>query len=398
MAPPGLGVDIVVTVHDAAEATRRCLASVLNDPARPPGRVIVVDDASTDAALRAWLDGLAAQGRILLTRHGGVRGFTASANNGMALRAPGRDVVLLNSDTQVPVGWLDRLAGHAHASPWIGTVTPFSNNATICSYPAVLGASLPFDRTLAEVDAACRTANAGRRVDLPTAVGFCMYIRRDCLAATGPFDEATFGAGYGEENDFCLRAARLGWRHALACDTFVYHRGGASFGTAARALYTANNRILAARYRHYNRIVDDHVKQDAALPFRFAVTALLFRAAGPTLLGLGGTGTYGRNTLRMDETADALTLAVPFHAAHPVARLPTDQPEQVAAILRGFGVAAIRHADWTPPGPASRAVAAALGLEIGAGVAGYLGATVTPAGVMPLGGEPFSAGSAASPS
>ena len=88
---------------------------------------------------------------------------------------------------------------------------------------------------MAELDAACRAANAGRSVELPTTVGFCMYIRRAALADVGLFDAETFGRGYGEENDFCLRASARGWRHLLACDTFVYHEGAVSFGAGASA-------------------------------------------------------------------------------------------------------------------------------------------------------------------
>ena len=54
-------------------------------------------------------------------------------------------------------------------------------------------------------------ANAGVAVDIPTAVGFCMYVRRECLLQTGLFREDLFAQGYGEENDFCLRARHLGF-------------------------------------------------------------------------------------------------------------------------------------------------------------------------------------------
>ena len=63
-----------------------------------------------------------------------------------------------------------------------------------------------------------------------------MYIRRAALADVGLFDADAFGRGYGEENDFCLRASARGWRHLLACDTFVYHEGTVSFGAGAQPL------------------------------------------------------------------------------------------------------------------------------------------------------------------
>jgi hypothetical protein len=274
-------------------------------------------------------------------------------------------VVLLNSDTEVPAGWLDRLAGHAHASPWIGTVTPFSNNATICSYPCATGPAIAFGRTLAEVDAAARVVNGGRRVDVPTGVGFCWYLRRDCILQTGLLDAATFGAGYGEENDFCLRAARHGWRHVLACDTFVYHQGGASFGTSGRGLYRRNQTLLHARYHYYSDQIEAHLAQNPAGPARWAITARLFQDAGPTLLTLGGAGLPGGGVLRLDETAAEIAVSVPNPAGHPVARFPATDVDSVADWLRSFGVGAIARADWRAAGPAARQIAAALGLEIG---------------------------------
>ena len=61
-----------------------------------------------------------------------------------------------------------------------------------------------------------------------------MYLRRDCLDAVGVFRDDLFAQGYGEENDFCLRARHLGWRHVAAPGVFVAHRGAQSFGPAGR--------------------------------------------------------------------------------------------------------------------------------------------------------------------
>src|SRR5258707_8983466 len=86
---------------------------------------------------------------------------------------------------------------------------------------------------MARLDAAFATANRGLSAEIPTAVGFCMYIRRRCLDRVGAFDEERYGAGYGEEVDFCMRAARAGFRHMVAADVFVRHVGEVSFGPAA---------------------------------------------------------------------------------------------------------------------------------------------------------------------
>ena len=199
------GPAVVVPVYRGMETTLRCLARVLDTvPARTP--VIVIDDAGPEPALSAALDALARSRRIRLVRNPRNLGFPASANIGLAA-AGGRDVVLLNSDTIVPPGWLERLRDAAWSAPDIGTVAPLSNDATILSYPRVDRAQPPPPaKMLDRIDRMAAKANGASVVDIPTSVGFCMYVRHDCLEETGFFREDVFAQGYGEENDFCLRA------------------------------------------------------------------------------------------------------------------------------------------------------------------------------------------------
>ncbi|MDW8478938.1 MAG: glycosyltransferase [Xanthomonadales bacterium] len=129
--------DVVLPVHDAREALARCLASLEPRLPREAG-VIVVDDASRDPAVPPLLRDFVARDpdrrRLLVNPQN--RGFVHSVNRGMA--ASGRDVVLLNSDTVLTRGWLERLRACLDADPSIATATPWSNNATICSLPRFL--------------------------------------------------------------------------------------------------------------------------------------------------------------------------------------------------------------------------------------------------------------------
>ena len=353
VCPPDVAVDVVIPVHHGLAQTRRCLDSVLADPVRPPGRVIVVDDRSPEAALSAWLDGIAAGGRITLLRNPRRLGFAASVNRGMQA-AGSHDVVLLDSDTEVPVGWLRRLAAQAYAAPRIASVSPFSNHATICGYPCKASGPIPFGMTLAQADTACQTANAGRRVALPTTVGACMFIRRAALEQVGPFDETAFGRGGGEENDFCMRAAAHGWSHALACDTFVYHEGSVGFGAGDEPLAQHGLAVMTRRYPEYLRIVAQHVRHDAVAPNRFAVTAALFRQSGlPVILMLshdlgGGVQRHvatlveqvagQAHVLLLKATTRGASLSVPAVPNHPALSLPEERVGDMTKLLRSFGV------------------------------------------------------------
>jgi GT2 family glycosyltransferase len=264
-------IDIAIPVYQDLTVTRRCLDSVLGHRQQHPHEVIVIDDASPESELAEYLDELAEAGRLTLLRNPVNQGFAATANRGLALH-PDRDVVLLNSDTEVNGDWLDRLARCAYAAATTGTVTPFSNNATICSYPRFCEANeLPPGLSLAETDALFQRANAGRWLEIPTAVGFCMYVRRDCLQAVGGFDERAFSLGYGEENEFCMRATQAGWRHVLCADTFVYHVGGASFGERQAQLQAQAREALAALHPAYDERVQSFIREDPVRPLRMAV-------------------------------------------------------------------------------------------------------------------------------
>ncbi len=267
-------VDIVIPAYRGVEATRRCLRSVLSAPVRIAREVIVIDDASPDPALSAYLREVEAQGQIRLIAHAQNRGFVASVNEGMRLHAD-RDVVLLNSDTQVAGDWLDRLAACAAREPLAGTLTPFSNNATICSYPRICEINrLPDGHTTTTLDRRFAQANAGRSVEIPTAVGFCMFIGRACLGKVGFFDEAAFGRGYGEEVDFCMKARRAGFRNLLCADVFVYHEGEVSFGPGAPGLREAAQKIIDTRYPEFRALVQDFIRDDPPRPFREAADRL----------------------------------------------------------------------------------------------------------------------------
>jgi GT2 family glycosyltransferase len=257
-----LTVDVIIPVYRGEAETRACLRSVLAARVRASHEVIVVDDASPEPAISAWLRELAAQGHITLIAHEDNRGFVASANEGMALH-PDRDVVLLNSDTEVADGWLDRLAAHARNDPSIGTATPFSTNATILSYPRTLEANaLPPGETTATLDAAFAAANPGRSVDIPTAVGFCMFISRRCLHRVGYFDQARYGTGYGEEVDFCMRAARASFRNVAAGDVFVRHIGEVSFGDAGAERRAKAQATVDALYPEFQVKLRDYLARD----------------------------------------------------------------------------------------------------------------------------------------
>ena len=292
-------VDVIIPVYDGVEETRRCIESVLETRVGNHlfARLILIDDCGPSKQLKDYLDKISTQDGVLLVRNPVNNGFVASANHGM-LVAGQNDVILLNSDTEVAGNWVDRLAAQANADPRIGTVTPFSNNATICSFPDLPGhPDLLPGLELRQIDEAFGRANVLRAVDLPTGVGFCMYIKRACLEEIGDFDQKTFGAGYGEENDFCRRAVAQGWRHILAGDVFVFHVGETSFRESSAAKKARAIELIRGRYPDYSASIAEWVRRDPALALRFRWSAALWRTEGrPVVLHV--LHTWGGGTER----------------------------------------------------------------------------------------------------
>ncbi len=254
-------VDVIVPVYDGRDDTLRCLYSVITSGNTTPYELIVIDDCGPDASLRHALRDLAARDFFTLVENDGNQGFVASVNRGMQLHED-RDVVLLNADTEVYGNWLDRLYAHKDAEN-IGSVTPFSNNATICSYPYFARDNIQaLEIPPAELDAIAARVNAGESCSIPTAVGFCMLIPRSCLNKIGYFDADTFGKGYGEENDFCMRAAKAGYTHLLAGDVYVRHAGGSSFGAEKDTRVAKAQKLLKKRWPTYPKLVRQFVLSD----------------------------------------------------------------------------------------------------------------------------------------
>ncbi|MCC7041803.1 MAG: glycosyltransferase [Burkholderiales bacterium] len=220
-------VDVVVPVHGALRALRRCIDSVLASRNTVDIELVVVDDGNADPALVDYLAELRTQRCATIVTQPSRQGYAAGVNRAVALHRE-RDVVVLQSDAEVANDWLDRLRAHAGADD-VGVIGCFTNTAGIATYPLPRRANpLPPGETVASLDALFARASPGGAVALPVVTGPCLYFRRACLETIGVLDAVPIGGDHGVEIDFCLRAASAGFRHLLAGDVFVGHEGHAS--------------------------------------------------------------------------------------------------------------------------------------------------------------------------
>ena len=108
-------------------------------------------------------------------------------------------------------------------------------------------------------------------MDIPTGVGFCMYIRRECLDSVGLLREDVFAQGYGEENDFCIRARHLGWRHVAVPEVLSHMSVANRSGSAKAHLIERNLTVLNRLHPGYDALIAEFQQRD---PLRSARRAL----------------------------------------------------------------------------------------------------------------------------
>ena len=259
-------VSVIVPVFNAAAHTAECLQR-LESQVPDSWAVQIVNDASTDREIAPLLAQVCERnpGWQLIT-HFENQGFVRSCNEAVQRCRSADHVLLLNTDTLPNRHSLINMHHALISDPAIGTVTPFSNNAEICSLP-VFCQNNPLPAQPDKV-AELLASNAALLPAIPTAVGFCMLIRRELISKIGLFDADHFGRGYGEENDFCLRASAAGYSHVLCDNAYVPHVGGASFGPLGLQPGPDTMARLVQRHPVYPELISDFIQRDPCRPAR----------------------------------------------------------------------------------------------------------------------------------
>ena len=265
-------IEIVVPIFNAALDVAKCLAA-LKEHTPAFARVWLVDDASTEGQIGAMLEAFKARAQfgVQILSNCKNLGFIGSVNRALTLIKG--DVLLLNSDAIVTRDSILAIARAAELVPNAASITPWSNNAEICSFPNFcVNNAVPAN--LDELAGACATLTP-RYPELPTGVGFCMFMSQFALRRLGLFDSATFGRGYGEENDWCRRALGFGMRNILCDNAFVAHSGGRSFAATGETPGGENLRRLSARYPGYQESVARFIAADPLAADRARLSAAI---------------------------------------------------------------------------------------------------------------------------
>ena len=212
-------ISIIVPAFNQLDYCRQCIDSVLANT-RQPYRLILVDNGSTDG-VGEYFDRIPGA-RVLHAERN--LGFPGGVNLGM--REAEGHVLLLNSDTIVPKGWLERLERALLSADDIGMAGPMSNYV---SGPQQISGLMfdAYDQIESFSDDLARR-NAGKATPVDRLVGFCVLIREAAFRAVGLLDES-FGIGCYEDDDYGIRVRGAGYRLCMAKDAFVFHYGSRTF-------------------------------------------------------------------------------------------------------------------------------------------------------------------------
>jgi O-antigen biosynthesis protein len=281
ISPESVDVAIIVPIFNAFEDLLICVERVLLYTDRRH-KIILIDDASTDPQVKAFLDTLRDEKNVEILYNPTNQGFTRTVNLGIG--AAGRlDVVLLNSDARVTPRWLEGLLRAAASDKNICSVTPLSNRAGAFSAPAIGNENmLPTGVDEPEYAIAVRRKGRGFYPSVPTGNGFCMYVRRAAIDDVGMFDVEAFPRGYGEENDFCMKAERAGWRHVIDDRTYVFHERSKSFKSEKTELMSAGRAVVDQRYPEYKQRIQVFSKGTTIVQARFNASQAVADLDGPS--------------------------------------------------------------------------------------------------------------------
>lgn len=263
-------IDIIIPVYNGIQYLDPLFNSIISKTDLPY-HLIVVDDCSTDENVLNYLEVIQKQlgEKMTLICNKKNLGFLQTANIGLS--ASTHDCVLLNTDIELPARWASRLFSPIFEFEQIASVTPFSNAATIFSFP-----KMGVDNTITDSSDLKKIDNMFSKIDtknlpilaFPTGVGFCMAMSRNALDTIGLFDPI-FGKGYCEENDWCQRASKADFINTIAPNLFVYHKHGGSFPSAEKASLCQNHmKILNKRYPSYMDEVHASVQNTHYLSLR----------------------------------------------------------------------------------------------------------------------------------
>lgn len=259
-------IDIIVPVYNGYDYFEALFNSVKRTKMKY--RLIIINDKSTDSRIAPFLDNLRKkENNVIVLENEENLGFVKTVNKGLKFST--NHIVLLNTDVELPEYWLERLMAPILLDNSVATTTPFTTCGTICSFPNFCEDNVIFENLdVNSIDSQFQRINPTFEI-IPTGVGFCMSMSRDAIKSVGLLDDDTFIRGYGEENDWCQRAIKAGFKNVHVENLFVYHKHGGSFmSSEKKELLEKNKKLLLKKHPNYDIDVAKYCEKDPVKKIR----------------------------------------------------------------------------------------------------------------------------------
>lgn len=292
-------IDIIIPIYNGYEYLSRLFETIKKTKMKY--RLIIINDNSPDKRINKFLEQFPKDLNVNIIHNDENLGFVKSVNRGLKIAK--NNIALLNTDIELPEMWLERLMLPILCEENVGSSTPFTNSGTICSFPEFCKDNLIFENlTVDAIDSAFKTI-IPRYEEMPTGVGFCMGMNKKALDEIGYLDDETFIKGYGEENDWCQRAIKHGYKNVHIENLFVYHKHGGSFlSEEKKRLIKRNSNMLSQKHSNYNVDVAKYCSLDPNKDIRDYIKFILLSKNINTILYFnhnlgGGASKYLENKI-----------------------------------------------------------------------------------------------------
>ncbi|MDR2427470.1 MAG: glycosyltransferase [Endomicrobium sp.] len=302
-------IDIIIPIYNCFEYLEGLFNSILTNTDLPY-KLFVVDDKSSDIRVKNLLKKYKDifRNSMILYENKQNLGFIGTVN--FALSQTTKDVVILNTDVLLPKNWASRLLNPIFTNEQVASVTPISNSATLLSLPKIwcdnninINDCSKIDSMLSQF---CIEGNP--LCNLPTGVGFCMAMSRCAIDKIGYFDPI-FGRGYGEENDWCMRALNHSFINTFVWNMFVFHKHGASFNSEEKKLLIKkNSEILVSKHKEYFKLVSDTVNSNIFLSIRFLIELFYYNS-----ISLSSNIFFQENSKKIKKVSDNILQIIIEH-------------------------------------------------------------------------------------
>lgn len=247
-------VDIIISVFNAKDDVENCINSIFRNTLEDKFRLLIIDDCS-DYEVSQWLKNkIKEYSNVELIYNSENLGYTKSINKGLK-KVNQKKVVILNSDVVVTPKWLELMLECMDITK-AACVGPLSNAASWQSTPELFDQNndwiindIPHGFSIDEFSEFVYILSEERFPSVPILNGFCVLYDKKVFDDIGLFDENLFPTGYGEENDFFIRAKSKGYSFRVDDRLFIFHAKSKSFNHERRKVLSENgNKALVKKY------------------------------------------------------------------------------------------------------------------------------------------------------